>query len=61
MSGQLSRRKFTLEPQHGEPTTKNLELNDIEVFLEENADHNPELVSVTFEVTDPISDCSTTN
>lgn len=61
MSNQTSSRKFTLEPHRGSTAPDEIDIDNIKQFLEEHAEHNPELASVTFKVDDPVSDFSTTN
>lgn len=60
MPGQTTRRRYTLEPGH-EAVTGDLSIEDVETFLEDHGERNPELVSVTFAIDDSVRDSGTTN
>ena len=47
-----SRKKFTLEPEFTDSDDTTLTLNELEEFLTEWKECNPELVSVTVELDD---------
>lgn len=47
-------RRLTLDPGRGVISSDTLQLNDIKPFLDEHAHRNPELVSVTVALDDPV-------
>lgn len=61
MTGNTSRRRFTLEPGQAASPAEDLNLDDVEAFIEDHTEFSPELVSVTFEVDDAVRDPATTN
>jgi len=60
MTGKRQRRRYTLS---GERTrrTESLSVEDIDEFIEQNEERNPEVVSVTVELDDSAVGVGTTN
>ena len=60
MPGHTTRRRYTLQVGR-DAMEGDLDIEDVEAFLDDHVDRNPELVSVTFAVDDSVRDSATTN
>lgn len=54
MSDQDTGRPLTLVPDRAVISSETLHIDDIEAFFDEHAHRNPELVSVTIAIDDPV-------